>query len=314
MYTPESIPQDKVSNVILEWYLRFDLTAGFLAGKETTLNEPWFVSQHTAAATKKNNYPDDIRAKIAERNAYTRLLAAELVTLLAKKGAGEIGMEEVSGELNRIRMRFTTWYKDVDSSLFDAKKMAALPVFSKRKEDTESISPFHNDMWASRFMLLKFWGTELLLNAQMAQILGDQTASENTSHISLRIFQMFEAIQHEDQTPGAVVGAQNAFNLACVFLGNDPAKVSSCRRKLARVESLGYIYPTTLRARLSAVWGVDVNHWWLENDENYRPINKRIREFVKYRTRTPTDDIEHAVRDLKGVFEGLNLGDTSQHG
>ncbi|KAI9718684.1 MAG: hypothetical protein M1828_006619 [Chrysothrix sp. TS-e1954] len=290
IYTPEAIAQDKVHNVVLEWYLRFDLTAGFLAGKETTLDEPWFVAQHQGAVARKDRDPEDIRAKIA--------------------GIGQIDQETVHQELNRIRMRFTTWYKDVDSSLFDAEKMAALPVMSKGKEGAEGISPFHNDIWASRFMLLKFWGTELLLNAQVAQIEGDKSASENASRLASRIFQMFEAIQHEDQTPGACIGAQNAFNLACVFLGNDPVRVASCRRKLARIEGLGYIYPSTLRARLSDVWDVDVKHWWLENDEGYSPINKKIREFVNYRTRTPTDDVGQAMRDLRGIFEGLNLGES----
>ena len=69
-----------------------------------------------------------------------------------------------------------------------------------------------------------------------------------------------------------------------------------------------YVYPSTLRTRMSETWGVDVTHWWLPYDEGYPPVVRAIREFIEYRARVPADDMSAHVRDMSGIFRSLDLG------
>ena len=44
-----------------------------------------------------------------------------------------------------------------------------------------------------------------------------------------------------------------------------------------------YIYPASLRKRMSDIWGVDVTGWWLPNDEGYPPVLRALRDFIDFR-------------------------------
>ena len=58
---------------------------------------------------------------------------------------------------------------------------------------------------------------------------------------------------------------------------------------------------------MSDVWGVDVNGWWVESDEEYPAILQSIREFILYRARDPEDAVSADLRDMRGVFNALSL-------
>ena len=81
----------------------------------------------------------------------------------------------------------------------------------------------------------------------------------------------------------------------------------STSRNLNSNVKTSYIYPAILRKRASEVWGIDVNHWWLDNDEGFPPIIRAIRDFIEYRARVPEDTMEAHIRDMSGIFRGLNV-------
>jgi len=58
---------------------------------------------------------------------------------------------------------------------------------------------------------------------------------------------------------------------------------------------------------MTEAWGVDVNHWWLPNDEGYLPILQQIRAFIEYRTEPPKDWTSERLREMAGIFETLKL-------
>lgn len=64
-----------------------------------------------------------------------------------------------------------------------------------------------------------------------------------------------------------------------------------------------YTYPVGLRKRLEALWGLDVSHWWLPEDQPH--LVKQIRDFVHSK---PSDDNETNLYELKGIFKALQLG------
>jgi hypothetical protein len=78
--------------------------------------------------------------------------------------------------------------------------------------------------------------------------------------------------------------------------------------------TFSYIFPSSLRRRMSRLWGVDVTHWWLPNEEDYPPILQATREFIKDRTAAPKDPFGQDVRDINGIFSTLNIDDPDQIG
>ena len=60
---------------------------------------------------------------------------------------------------------------------------------------------------------------------------------------------------------------------------------------------------------MSDLWGVDVTHWWLPNDEGFPDIIRSIRDFIEYRARLPADTWGADVRDMNGIFRALDLSE-----
>jgi hypothetical protein len=63
---------------------------------------------------------------------------------------------------------------------------------------------------------------------------------------------------------------------------------------------------------MSGHWGVDVNRWWLENDEGYPKVVRALRDFVAYRASMPKDSVTADVRDMSGIFRAMNM--SADHG
>ena len=68
-----------------------------------------------------------------------------------------------------------------------------------------------------------------------------------------------------------------------------------------------YIYPPSLRQHMSEIWGIDVSHWWLPNDEGYPDAVRAIRDFIEYRQQIPKDTMDAHVRDMSGIFRSLKV-------
>lgn len=68
-----------------------------------------------------------------------------------------------------------------------------------------------------------------------------------------------------------------------------------------------YIYPSSLRTRMSDHWGEDVSSWWLPHDEGYPNTIRMIRDFVKYRATRPTDAWAAGISNMSGIFRTLDI-------
>ncbi len=75
-----------------------------------------------------------------------------------------------------------------------------------------------------------------------------------------------------------------------------------------------YIYPPTLRTKLSELWNIpELHHWWLDDDQGYPPIIRSIRSFIEDRTMTPKDQPGEDLRDIKNILQKVNLDDSPHH-
>ena len=75
-----------------------------------------------------------------------------------------------------------------------------------------------------------------------------------------------------------------------------------------------YIYPPTLRTKLSELWNIpELHYWWLPDDQGYPPIIRSIRSFIEDRTMTPKDQPGEDLRDIKNILQKVNLDDSPIH-
>lgn len=61
---------------------------------------------------------------------------------------------------------------------------------------------------------------------------------------------------------------------------------------------------------MSDLWGVDVTHWWLANDEGYPPVLRALRDFIDFRAMSAAkepDAKDADVRDMAGIFKTMSI-------
>jgi len=71
------------------------------------------------------------------------------------------------------------------------------------------------------------------------------------------------------------------------------------------------VFPASIRAKLEALWNVDLSTWWLPGNEGAPPVMLAIREFTAERIKNYNDDKSDNIRELRGIFNTLNLSDAS---
>ncbi|KAL9033734.1 MAG: hypothetical protein Q9214_007370, partial [Letrouitia sp. 1 TL-2023] len=121
---------------------------------------------------------------------------------------------------------------------------------------------------------------------------------------------IFEAIElWPGSYPGSLVAAQATLGIATLFLPKDEKHIMWCRQKLAAIESRGYTYPPTFRAKMAELWGLpEILHWWLPDDEGYPAIIRSIRSFIEERTLKSSEQAKtEDVRNMKAIFSKLTL-------
>ncbi|KAK5138158.1 hypothetical protein LTR08_004853 [Meristemomyces frigidus] len=316
LFTPQTILQDETRRRIISWYIRFDLFAGMMSGGETVLGREWFASCADFYHRQAFDRPNDNGAKFEDFFATARLLATDVAMMFAAKKKNTITDEEFAlrttslvGQLDDFRWTLENAFKD--PSLF----VKTFPNAPPPSEDdiTDYRDPmflYAGELFTMNYVLTDFWAIDLMFKYQLT-IAQRQQPSPQLTVIALKKCKMMEAVEYYDQgPPGAVLGTQASLGIASLFLPKDRKHMDWCRRKFALVEQSGYIYPPTLRERMTGLWGEDVTHWWLPNDEGYPVIIRAIRAFIDYRARMPPDAWAEDVRDMSGIFRSLNLDDT----
>lgn len=106
----------------------------------------------------------------------------------------------------------------------------------------------------------------------------------------------------------AEAGVRRALGVSLPYLRtNSQQTFQVIYPQLTRHPPSSYVYPAPYRHKMSQVWGVDVHHWWLPNDEGFDPILRQIRDFIEYRTTPPKDRTSERLREMAGIFETLKL-------
>lgn len=236
----------EVQRKILSWYSRFDLFAGLMSGYETMLAREWFCANEEYYRHQSQGYPNDINYKIETAIASHRLIAMDMALLFAKLPRGAITLEEFVTEHEKLSTRFSTWKHHLDMLLNSTRAFVETFEVERKPNSEDVIDPympggfFKNGFWTLNIMLMDWYATDVMYRYQSALML-QRLPPPELEDIAIEVCRMFEAIEYWlEGPPGIVLSAQAALGIATLFLPKNDRHTMWCRRKLAKIEGLGY--------------------------------------------------------------------------
>lgn len=337
MYNYDNFLNTETSRYIFDWFARIDLIAGLIAGSEVSLERDWFASATTWYEAQYKKEESEFQHALAFLFANLRLLSFDMARIFANAMTSSNFNEQVAS----ISQRLDGMRLDIQA-LHDTSY--TVTEFEEDSSDEQEGSPaafdsrvplFRDHLWPLNQVWLAWYGsqqlliyqTTLLSRAQAAAAQGAESflSSHTTTdelppaleHLSAIQCQIYEAIDQWSEAPeGAVLGCHTTMALATVFLRREPKYIMWARQKLANVESIGYIWPPTLRKKMAQLWGIDeVEKWWLPNGEGKFPLLDEIRGVVEERNRENfergRDDGSADLREIKAIFDRLDISTPS---
>jgi hypothetical protein len=338
LHTPQTMMQSEMDRVIFDWYSRFDLFAGFMAGGKSVLSRHWFVSYHQYYLDQVRRYPGDLIAKMDEAIANYRLLAMELMFVFADREKGDLYQEDFLQAMAALTLRFNSWYNDMDPSLTDPIHRVVDFSCARPRDPDDIVDPyapgvlFKDPLWRMNYAVLGWCSTDIMIKQQTARMTGTAPSAELTE-LALQVCQRFEAIEYWPGSPkGSLLSAQASLGIAVLLLPKDERHTMWFRRKLALIESMGYspiiylplfehcmltliflpsyIFAPSFRNKMAELWSLpDIQQWWLPNYEGCPRIVRSIRSFVDERATLPTDSTSSDLKEMRGIFRAMKLSD-----
>ena len=247
LYSFQSIMETEVRRKILAWYSRFDVMGGLMAGHSAVLGREWFLATETYYREQSLSYPMSIDYKIEATIASHRRLACDLALLYTQFSQGDINIEHFTNECDKYSQYLDSWRENLDP-VFSEETYLVKSFGEGLKQDPEDIvNPYEpgglyeGALFTFNFMLMDWHAMTLMHKHKTALSLNRRPPPEVQS-LALEICRHFETIEYwPESPPGAVVKAQGSLGLAIVFLPRDEKHIMWCRRKLAKVESLGCV-------------------------------------------------------------------------
>lgn len=217
-----------------------------MSGYQTVLGRDWFVATENYYRQQSLSYPNSIDYKIEATIAKHRLLAVDLALLFAQLPRGAITVENFERESDKFAGQISTWKEKLDPVFRDPSYL--VQSFEGRKRAPEDIVDpylpgglYRGALFTFNFMLIDWHAINLMHGYKTASMLKRPLPLE-LSKIALDICRLFEAIEYwPDSPPGSLLKAQGSLGLAILVLPKDEKHIMWCRRKLAKVESLGYV-------------------------------------------------------------------------
>ncbi|APA05342.1 hypothetical protein sscle_01g001120 [Sclerotinia sclerotiorum 1980 UF-70] len=315
LYTPQTIFETGIGHALFGWYARFDVMAGIMGGFDASIPREWFSCSQEYFKNQIAMHPNSLVWRIEHQISAVRLIGRDMSTLFAKKGKGEITHEQFIVENAEMTQRMEDL---IDPTLLDSRFLVM--DFSPTKKQARGLfDPYIPGVLYSgalsliNLTLMDWRAMSLMHGLHTAQAMQALPDIEHMSQLSTDFCQLYEAILHHPEIPkGAAVGLQGGLGIAAFFLPKDEAHTMWMRRKLATIESQGFIQTFAFRSKMAELFRDNsCMHWWLPNDEMYHPIIRSIRKFVEDRTSLPKNSESKDVQDMKAVFSAMDVSDQS---
>ncbi|TAQ84082.1 hypothetical protein B7494_g7590 [Chlorociboria aeruginascens] len=256
-FSPQTMMQNETTRVILAWYTRFDVFAGLIGGFETVLSRQWFSYGTEYFENQVLKEPTKLSWKIERAVWQLRLIATDMSALFSKRGKGEISHEQFLIENEIVAKRIEEWKTKMDPALQNSQWLVTDFTGARPLNPDDIVDPYIPN--------IIYRGPLWIVNISII----------DCADLTIKAYatcQLLEAVEFWPGSPDAtIVACQASLGIACLFLPRDEIHAMWARRKLATIESHGFVEERTSKAR-------DI----------------------------PTEDL----RDMKAIFSSLQLDDS----
>ncbi|RYP80966.1 hypothetical protein DL770_006042 [Monosporascus sp. CRB-9-2] len=291
--TIETATQSSISCTLLNWYVRYDVSVGMMAGFETALPQEWF-----SATVKFSVF---------------RMISMDMSLLNAKGRLGEMSSEDFSAEHSRITSRLYEWRKNLDPAITDSNYLVT--DFGQKQPLKDDIVNPYKPGYLYEFPLFRTttliaeWDSVILMHNSQETIALQQEPSDELKKCAMEICEIFETVEKWPEAPkGVLMHLQPCLAIAALFLPRDSRHHMWVRRKYALIEKLGYIFPSIVRARMAEMFhDPTCEDWWLPNEEGLTPVLRSIRAFANERNTNPVSEQTENVREISAIFAKMRI-------
>ncbi|PGG98671.1 hypothetical protein GX51_06677 [Blastomyces parvus] len=320
LYTPEKINENEFRRYMFLWYTRFDIVSGILAGSETILSREWYIACELFAVEDEASNPGNTNKQLYALAIRGRRVGMDMASLIAKTSRGLITIEEFSRQNQDITARLDKLEDTLGSLAHPDHLITAYPnkVLLGPDDIVDPYVPgriYDESLWDINNWLLDVIGVRMMHKYQTGLLLQQLDLAELQAD-ALTLCSLIETMERwPDKPKDSILQAQSSFALATLFIPNDEKHIMWSRRVLAKVEQLGFIYPSTFRSKMADLWQLpELNHWWLPNEEGYPRLVKEIRDWTSERELKPRDTFREDLRVLKTMFWRMAVDDGSSPG
>ena len=243
LYLPETVMNSRLGRQAIEWYSRFDLISGLMSENGTTLGREWYLAPERWYRSVTLQHPSRIDYKIQFAYAKYFTLCADLALLFSKLARGPMTVE-LRQESDRCEEEMKQWFMALDLTFRDEQFL--VKDFECRVADPADIVDPYVEIWREplyslNFMLLDWNATSIMFKMKISQAM-QQPLPPELGAMALETCRLFETIEYWPDSPaGSILKIHSGLGIACLFLPRDDKHIMWCRRKLAKIESLGYV-------------------------------------------------------------------------
>ena len=247
VYTPETIVHTETRMMMMQWYARFDLFVGLMAGNEVVLGYEWYYSYADHFSKQSQMEPANLELRITAMIGQQLFMAVQMAHLYSKLLKGKITTLEFMEENERLGETIRSAKIQVESFKSFSEHLIMSYDGSPKADSDDIVDPyepgilFREPLWSVNRLMLDIESSNIMHKFQTALILQQPPSPELTS-LAFKQCQKFEAIEYWPGSPsGAALSASSSLGLLVLFLPRDDKHISWCRRKLATIEKLGYV-------------------------------------------------------------------------
>ncbi|KAI5868565.1 hypothetical protein GGS23DRAFT_37069 [Durotheca rogersii] len=314
LFTPETILNSATTRIILTWYIRFDVFVGMMGGFETNLPREWFSAAVQFCRDRLVREPSNLKMKIELHASDLRLISRDMSILYARGGRGELSGADFAAEHGYITHRLYEWRAKLDPALTDQTYLITdfkhrAPVAEDDIVDPYKPGYLYDFPLFSMTVLTAEWHSILVMHKSQEAFALQQKPSDELRGLAFAICEIFETVEFFPSAPSsALIPIQACLAIAALFLPRDTRYNMWLRRKYAVLESLGYVFPLTVRTRMAEIFrDPSCIQWWLPNDEGLSPILRSVRAFAEERNGSPGSPQTKSLREVSSIFAKMRL-------
>lgn len=316
IFSPDTVLKTAIGRACLDWYTRYDCFVALMGGFPTDLSKEWFDLMNDHHRSRMIVNPEDLNCKISLRSTQLRAISYDMSMLYARGGRGQIEPEGFAQEHTRITQELLNW-KSTWETILSIPEYLVTDFSHRREADPDDIvDPYmpgllYKGPLFTNTLIYTEWESIMIMHLSQSSDVPAEQVFVNTAKHAYAICQYFENVQYWPLKPkGALIPLQCCVSIASLFLPRDYRHQMWVRRKLALMDTMGFIYPTPQRLKLAQLFrDPSCARWWLPNDEGLTPILQAIRAFADERN-TAAVNVQHEnLREVRHIFAKLEAAE-----